>query len=137
MRKVGFWISAFLLLFLGLSGVQGSVGDWGDAETLGQRVCTIGQGVFGILGLVAGTGAVLKRRWAGTVALAFAGAAAVTSGLASVAWGGSGIGVGIASGALGLLLGLLLYLGVRSPDGPLEKVPAETSSASAIPPARP
>lgn len=137
MRKVGFWISAFLLLFLGLSGVQGFFGDWGDVETLGQRVATIGQGVFGVLGLVAGAGAVLKRRWAGTAALAFALSVGFTAAFASVAWGGSGLGVGLASGALGLLLGLVLFLGVRGPVDPEERAPAEPPSASSIPPAAP
>jgi hypothetical protein len=138
MRKVGFWISAVLLLLLGLSGVQGLFGDWGDAETLGQRVCTAGQGVFGVLGLVAGTGAVLKRRWAGNAALAFAVSVGFTAAFASVAWGGSGIGAGAASGALGLLLGLVLYLGVRGPRAePSEEVPTEPPPVSPIPPAAP
>ena len=112
MRKLGFWVSVAFLLFLGASGCQNFFGDWGDVETLGQRACNIGQAVFGLSGLLAGVGAILKRPWAQPAALAFAVSAGITSGLASVVWGGTNVATGFGSGALGLLLGLVLYLGL-------------------------
>jgi hypothetical protein len=116
MKKMGFWVSVVFLLFLGASGCQSFFGDWGDVETLGQRICNIGQGVFGVFGLLAGIGAILKHRWAGSAALGFAVSGGITAGLASVAWGGSSVATGVGSGALGLLLGLVLYLGIGRPD---------------------
>ena len=112
MRRVGFWASVVFLLFLGASGCQSFFGDWGDVETLGQRICNLGQAVYGILGLVAGVGAMLKQRWAESAALGFAAAAGTTAGLAPVVWGGTNVATGLASGALGLLIGLVLYLGI-------------------------
>ena len=115
MRKVGFWASVVFLLFLGASGCQSFFGDWGDVETLGQRLCNIGQAAFGVLGILAGIGAILKRTWAGSAALGFAVAAAITAGLAPVVWGGANVATGIGSGFLGLLIGLVLYLGIGRP----------------------
>jgi len=112
MKKMGFWVSVVFLLFLGASGCQSFFGDWSDVQTLGQRVCNIGQAVFGVFGLVAGTGAILKRRWAGPAALGFAVSAGITAGLAPVVWGGTNVATGIGSGALGLLIGLVLYFGI-------------------------
>ena len=59
MRIVAFWASAVFLLFLGVSGLQGFFEDWGLANTLGQRLCGVGQVIFGICGLLAGVGAIL------------------------------------------------------------------------------
>jgi hypothetical protein len=112
MRIVAFWISVVLLFLLGLSGLQSFLGDWSLATTLGQRISTVGQGVFGACGVLAGTGAVLKRKWGEVAALAFAVSAGITAGLASMAWGGSGLGAGFASGCLGFLIGILLYWGI-------------------------
>lgn len=112
MRRIVFWVSVVFLLFLGLSGIQSCLSDWELAANLGQRACTIGQAAFGLFGISAGVGAILKRQWAGPAALAFAVSAGLTAGLASVVWGESGFGTGVASGGLGMLLGILLYLGI-------------------------
>ena len=112
MRRIVFWASVAFLLFLGLSGIQSCFSDWNLVTTVGQRACTIGQATFGVFGILAGGGAIFKRRWAGPAALAFAVSGGVTAGLASIVWGESGLGAGLASGALGLLLGVLLYLGI-------------------------
>ena len=80
-------------------------------------ICTIGQAVFGTCGVTAAVGAVLRREWAGPFALAFAVSAGITAGVASVAWGESGLGTGIASGGLGLLVGVLLYWGISDRTG--------------------
>jgi hypothetical protein len=116
MRKFVFWASIAFLLFLGLSGIQSCLSDWSLVTTPAQRACTIGQAVFGTFGLLAGIGAVIKRRWAGPAALVFAVSGGLTAGLATVAWGGAGLGTGVASGGLGLLLGTLLYLGISDPS---------------------
>ena len=112
MRIVAFWASVVFLLFLGVSGLQGFFEDWGLANTLGQRLCGVGQVIFGTCGLLAGVGAILKRKWAGAAAVAFAVSGGITAGLASMAWGGSNLVTGIASGALGFLLGIVLFWGI-------------------------
>ena len=122
MRTVVFWVSVAFLLFLGLSGLQSFIGDWGFASTLAQKICGVGQVAFGVCGVLAGVGAIFHRRWAGPVALAFAIFGGLTAGLASVAWGEESPATGLASGALGFLIGILLYWGIggrvtRRPKG--------------------
>lgn len=112
MRIVAFWVAVAFLLFLGLGGLQSAFSNWTAAETLGQRLCTVGEGAFGAFGLLAGGGAIGEWRWAGAAALAFAVSGGITAGLASVFWGGTGILTGLASAALGFLLGILFYWGV-------------------------
>lgn len=112
MRRFFFWASVAFLIFLGLSGIQSCINDWSSASTLGQKLCSVGQAVFGVSGLLAGSGAMLKKPWAGPLTMIFAISGGVTAGIATVVWGGAGIGAGIGSGGLGLLLGMVLYLGV-------------------------
>ena len=111
MRRVGFWVSVVFLLFFGVSGLQSFFSDWGLASTLGQKLCGIGQATFGTCGLLAGVGAILKRRWARPAALAFVVSVGITAGLASVVWGETNLATGVASGAFGFLIGILLYWG--------------------------
>jgi hypothetical protein len=125
MRTVAFWASATFLLFLGLSGLQSFVSDWSLAETVGQRLCTVGQATYGACGIVAGAGAILKKSWAGVFALAFAISAGLTAGLASVAWGGADLATGVASGGLGLLIGILLYWGIGGSTGSADPEPSQ------------
>ena len=117
MRRVFFWASVALLLFVGLSGLQGSIADWSLASDSGQRLSAVGQLIFGVSGLAAGLGGILGKPWTAPAALVFAVSAGATAGLATVVWGGGGVGEGIGSGGLGLFLGMLLYLGVTSPPG--------------------
>ena len=112
MRIVAFWVSVVFLLFLGISGLQSFFGDWGLASNLGQRLCGVGQASFGTCGLLAGVGAIYKRKWAGPAAIAFAVSGGITTGLASVAWADANLVTGIASGALGFLLGIVLFWGI-------------------------
>jgi hypothetical protein len=131
MRNLGFWVSVVLLLLLGVAGLEGFLNDFDEVEALGQRIHTVAQLSFGITGLAAGIGAILKKSWAGAVALVFAFAAALAAGLAPVVWGDAGIGSGIASAAVAFFLGFLLYLGVRA------DTPEETASEGRPPEGRP
>ncbi len=97
---------------MGASGIQTFLGDWELISTLGQRLCGIGQATYGTCALVAGVGAILKRRWTRPAARAFVVSVGITAGLASVAWGETNLATGIASGALGFLIGILLYWGI-------------------------
>ena len=113
MRTVGFVASVALLLFLGGSSIQSFLGDLSLPETLWQRIANLGQLLCAVAGLSAGVGALLKRRWAGRVALVFAGAVSFTAWIGSVAWEDAGIFRSLLDAGLGFLLGYVLYLGVR------------------------
>lgn len=106
-------VSVALLLFLGVSGIQSFLGDWGLVETLMQRASNLGQLAFAMAGLGAGAGALLKRPWTGKAALFFAGAVAFTAWAGPVAWGEAGPLRSLLDAGLGFLLGFVLYLGVR------------------------
>ena len=106
-------VSVALLLFLGVSGIQSFLGDWGLVENLMQRASNLGQLVFAMAGLGAGAGALLKRPWTGKAALVFAGAVAFTAWAGPVAWGEAGPFRSLLDAGLGFLLGFVLYLGVR------------------------
>lgn len=126
----GSWASVVALLFLGMSGLQSFFGDWGIATGLGQRLCGIGEALYGASGLLAALGALLRRRWALWVCLAFSVSLGITAGLAAVAWGEANLITGIASGGLGFLIGMVLRWGIthridggnRSPSKPDESV---------------
>ena len=113
MRTLALVVSVALLLFFGVSGIQSFLGDWGLAETVSQRLANLGQLVFAVAGLTAGTGAILKRGWTGKATLVFAGAVAFTAWAGPVAWGEAGIFRSLLDGVLGFLVGCVLYLGVR------------------------
>jgi hypothetical protein len=112
MRNLGFWLSVVFLFLLGVAGLQGFLGDFHEVETLGQRIQTLGQISFGLTGIAAGTGAMMRQRWAGALALVFAVAVSLAAGFAPVVWGDAGVGSGIASAAVAFLIGIALYLGV-------------------------
>jgi hypothetical protein len=82
----------------------------------------LAQLTFGLSGLGAAIGGILKKPWTGRVASVFPFGAGVASGLAPVYWGQSGPLTGIASGLLGFLIGYLLYMGVRGAGQPEEDV---------------
>ena len=113
MRTFGYWVSVALLLYMGLSGLQGFFTDWPLVENLGQRLVGVAQVTFGLAGLAAAVGALLKKPWTGMVALVFSFGTGAAAGLAPVFWGDAGPLTGVASGGLGFLIGYLLYLGVR------------------------
>jgi len=133
MRNLGFWLSVVFLLLLGVAGLEGFLNDFDQVETLGQRIHTLAQVSFGIAGVAAAIGAILRERWARTVALVFAFSVALTAGLAPVVWGDAGTASGIASAGLAFLIGMVLYLGVA---GGREKTEpeAETPEGDAAPP---
>lgn len=112
MRTFGFWLSVVLLLLLGVAGLQGFLNDFDEVETLGQRIHTLAQISFAFTGVAAGVGAIMRKRWAGTVALLFAFAVAVAAGLAPVVWGDAGTASGVASAGVAFLIGFVLHLGV-------------------------
>lgn len=135
MRNLGFWLSVFFLLLLGVAGLQGFLNDFHEAETLGQRIQTLTQISFGLTGIVAGIGAMMRQRWAGTLALVFAVAVSLAAGLAPVVWGDAGVGSGMASAGLAFLIGIALYLGVSGRRGETEP-DGKTPEGDVAPPGR-
>ena len=124
---IRFW-GALFLLFFGVAELQSIAGDWVLTMTPGQKLCGIGQVILGFSGVLAGVGAILRRQWAVWVGQTFVVSAGITAGMASVAWGETNLITGIASGGLGLIVGILPYwgitervpVGIVSPTNPIE-----------------
>lgn len=115
-RKIWRILAASLLIVLGLGGFQGLWNNLGNAETAFQRTVFAGQALLGVAGVVAGLGGLLKKPWAGATALCFAAGMAYVAGAGPVAWGEVAWPRGIVDAGIGFLIGLVLYLGVRTRD---------------------
>ena len=91
-RRIVPWIlAAVLLVIMGALGAQNGIAAWsdGDAETILQHSVTIFSLIYGSLGLVAGVGVLLRRRWGYLLSIAWGIASTYTGGLASHAYGGT------------------------------------------------
>lgn len=115
-------IAVALLLFLGYTGISGAIDQFDQSThsqyTGGQIVQTVLQLIFGILSFgVLGTW-FWARALSRPVMLAWILSLTLAGGLASVAWGGTSIWIGIVSGAASALvacaIAALLRVGARS-----------------------
>jgi hypothetical protein len=87
--RVGLGVA--FLLFVGYSGITGGLQHVGQSATVGQRVQTATQWVFGVLAVgVLGT-LVAARRWTLAVLVVWGAVLSVSAGLATVVWGGTGL----------------------------------------------
>jgi hypothetical protein len=73
---------------------------------------------YGVLGLSCVLTTFWGRRWGPLIQIGWALSVALAAGLASVAWGGTPLGIGLLSGGVALLIALamlwLLRVGARS-----------------------
>lgn len=95
-RAVGRIVAALVLLATGVLGLYNGVSELADAENTAQRLVTLGVLLYGLFGVPAGLGVLLRRRWG----VALAGAWAVTVSLvgpaATVYYGGEPV-LGVAT----------------------------------------
>lgn len=95
-------------------GLRNGIAEWSDALTSEQRVATGTELAYGVLGLLAGVGLLLRRPWTRAVLMAWAVAITATSGLAPMVWGGAGLGAGLAAGGgTALIAGGVVWLSRR------------------------
>jgi hypothetical protein len=115
MRPVRVLVPAILLIGLSVYLSLPAVRSWADASTNGQRVTTLMQAAYGILGVLAGFAALWRQRALGMLLGFWLLALIGTAVLAPVVWGGQswwiGIVGGIAVGAIGALLAWWLKAG--------------------------
>ena len=79
------------LLFIGYTGITGGLQQVSEAATLGQRIQTGTQFVFGALAVAVLATLVARRRWARPALLAWGAMLSSSAALATVAWGGTGV----------------------------------------------
>lgn len=86
--KIGWLLAVLVLLLTGGLGVNNGVTEWPDAHTALQRSVTGGVLVYGLVGIAAGAGLALRKRWSVGLALAWAILITYVSGAAVVGYGG-------------------------------------------------
>lgn len=106
-----------LLLWLAWTGLSGGFNQLSQSQTLGQKVQTFSQGAYGLLALLCVGTTFVGRRWSRAVQAGWVVAVTAAGGLASVVWGGTGLGIGILSAGAVLIIAVaivwLLRVGAR------------------------
>jgi len=103
-RRLSLGTALLFLLGLGFVGLRNGLAEWSQANTIGQRLASVTEALYGVLGLVAGAGLLTRRRWTVPVVVAWAVSITITAGLAPVVWGGAGLLAGVAAAAATALI---------------------------------
>ena len=109
-----------LLLWMAWNGLSGGVRELPQSQTPGQVAQSISQFAFGLFALLSLATTYWGRRWNTLMLAGWTGSVTLAAGLASVAWGGTSILIGVVSGAAALVVGLgiawLLRVAARGVD---------------------
>jgi len=89
-RKIAVWVSGLLLLTIGVLGVVNAVTEWSDWQTALQHSVIVASLLYGLSGIVAGIGVLMRRRWGFTFSVLCGLAATWAGTTASMAWAESG-----------------------------------------------
>ena len=103
-RRLSLGTALLILVGLGYVGLRNGLAEWSHADTPGQRLASVTEALYGLLGLVAGVGLVTRRTWTVPVVIAWAVSVTMTAGLAPVVWGGAGLWAGVAAAAATALI---------------------------------
>lgn len=107
-RRILLVIPCLFLLLLAWNGLSGGVNQWSQSQTTGQRVQTFTQFCFGFFALLSVVTTFWARRWNPLMLVSLIISLSLAAGLASVAWGGTSLLVGVVSGTAALLIGLCI-----------------------------
>ena len=132
MRRILPWIfAAALLLVISLLGVNNGVDELrsGDETTVLQRSVSFSSLIYGLIGLAAGVGVLLRRRWGYFLSIAWGIVITYTGGMASHAYGQTTAPV-TAVGALAtaLIAGIAVWLANIATKEPRAVTPPVTRS---------
>lgn len=98
-RTLALVVSLVVLLGTGYIGVHNVIDEWANQETPFQRVVSIGGGLYGVLGLIAGAGLLLRRRWGFHVAVTWAVVTTAVGTSAAIAYSDTNSWIGAGAGA--------------------------------------
>lgn len=107
-RRTLLGIAAVLLLGLAWTGLSGYLNQMSQSLTPGQGVQTVTQGLYGAFALLCVVTVFWGRGLRVWMQRGFVVTATLAAGLASVVWGDSSIGIGLVSGAAGLLVAMAI-----------------------------
>lgn len=109
-RPSGWLIAALALLAgTGYLGVRNSLPQFTQATTLGQRLETVAELSYGILGFAGAVMLLIAHRWARLMVIGWGVAATTAVGLAAVFWGQAGWGAGLAAALGGAVVALFVF----------------------------
>ena len=119
-RRVCYAIALMLLLGLAWLGLSGGVQQISQSHTASQKAQTGAQLAYGVFALLSVVTTFWGQRWARAVVVCLLVSVTLAGGLASVAWGGTSLVVGLLSSAAAFLVGFaiiwLLHVGARRPQ---------------------
>lgn len=108
-------LAGAVLLYTGISGLSRFPGEFGAGQGPLQRVTEIGVLGYGAAGTAAALALLFRHRWAVPASLVWAVAATLTGALSPIAFGGTSLRVGLASGLLtALVAGAVVWLASRA-----------------------
>ena len=124
-RRILPWIlGGALLLIISVLGVNGGIDELlsADAKTALQRSVSISSVIYGLIGLAAGIGVLLRRRWAYVLSAVWGIVITYTGGMASHAYGETSAPVtAIATLATALIASFVIWLAKIATKEPGEK----------------
>jgi hypothetical protein len=110
-----------LLLWLAWTGLSGGYNQISQSQTLGQKIQTFSQGAYGLLASMCVVTTFFGRKWGRAVQTGWVVSVTAAAGLASVVWGGTGVGIGVLSAGAALIIAVaivwLLRVGARGLSG--------------------
>lgn len=116
-RRVLLGIALLFLVSLAWTGLSGGIHQLAHSTTVGEKAQTLTQFAYGLFALLCAATAFGGQRWARLVRVGWVVSMTLAAGLATVVWGGTGLAIGLLSGAAGSLIALgilwLLHEGVR------------------------
>lgn len=119
LRRVLLGIVLLLLLAFAWLGLSGGVHDLPQSTTVGQRTQSVAQLAYGTFALLTAVTAFWARRWSRLSRGGWILSGALAAGLASIAWGGTTLAIGLLSGAGAAVIASgmiwLLHVGTRGP----------------------
>jgi hypothetical protein len=128
LRTVAWLLAALVLLFTGVMGLYNGVTEWPGAATRWQQSVSLGVLLYGVLGLVAGIGLLLRRAWSVRWAIAWAVVVTYVAAAAVVAYGGEGFGPAAVAGVATALIGWLVVAATRHAVRPAIREPLPNDS---------
>ena len=111
------WLPVPLLLLgaFGYLGITNALGEYAGATNFGQRLETVAEFAYGLLGTLAAIALLVAHRAALWLALAWSCALTICAGLAAAYWGDAGLwGTLAAAGGAAVIAGLVVWLGKRA-----------------------
>jgi hypothetical protein len=88
-RKIGWLLSALVLAGTGVIGLQDAFEEWHGAISAGQKSATVAVGIYGILGVIAAIGLLMRRRWSDPLVIAWAVCVTYAATAGTIFYGGS------------------------------------------------